>query len=226
MKSFAGIEAVLFDLDGTLIDSAPDVAHALNQLLAEDGRPQLTLAQVQALVGEGPVPLIEGAYAATGPAIAAGAVKESIARYLAFYRACPSAHTVVYDGVEAVLAELAGRGIAMGICTNKPHQMTELVLQSLNLARFFKGVIGGDVIARRKPDGEHILETLRRMGAEPHGAVMVGDSGTDMKAGRHAGLPLVAVSYGYARMDPRALDCDILIDSFRDLPAALERLCP
>ncbi|OAN49222.1 hypothetical protein A6A04_03665 [Paramagnetospirillum marisnigri] len=218
-----GALAVVFDLDGTLIDSAPDVRAALNRLLAEEGRRQLSLPEVQELVGEGASALIERAWAVTGDAAAETGVKPLVERYLAHYRAHPADHTHVYDGVVAELERLRAAGIPLGICTNKPHRMTEIVLDALGLAKHFAAVLGGD-FPRRKPDGEHIRETLRRMGAEGRTAVYVGDSITDVRAARDAGLPVVAVSYGYARMPPEDLGADILIDRFADLGPAIAKV--
>jgi len=215
--------AIVFDLDGTLIDSAPDVRAALNLLLAEEGRPQLSLPQVQDLVGEGATALIERAWAATGTAAAPDRVKPLVERYLAHYRACPADHTLVYDGVAELLEGLRARGDLLGICTNKPHRMTEIVLEALDLSRHFAAVLGGD-FPRRKPDGEHILETIRRMGAEGRPALYVGDSITDVRAARNAGLPVVAVDWGYARMNPLDLGADRLISSFAQLPAVIAEM--
>ena len=217
--------AIVFDLDGTLIDSAPDVRAALNRLLVEEGRPQLTLAQVQDLVGEGASALIERAWAATGTPAEPAAVAALVARYLAHYRDCPADHTVVYDGVVAMLEGLRAGGASLGICTNKPSAMTEIVLDALDLSRHFAAMVGGD-FPRRKPDGEHIRETLRRMGAEGCRALYVGDSITDVKAARDAGLPVVAVDWGYARMPVAQLGADRLISSYAELPAVIGELLP
>lgn len=217
--------AVVFDLDGTLIDSAPDVAAALNRLLAEEGRRTLTLPEVQQLVGEGAGALIERAWAATGTAAAPDAVRPLVERYLAFYRAAPADHTHVYDGVREELARLAASGARLGICTNKPDGMTNLVLETLGLAPLFAAVVGGDYV-RRKPDGEHIRETLRRMGAEGLPRVYVGDSRTDVLAARDAPLPVIAVTYGYARMPVEELGADLLIERFADLGPAIAKVLP
>lgn len=217
--------AIVFDLDGTLIDSAPDVRAALNRLLAEEGRRSLTLPEVQELVGEGARPLIERAFAATGAAAEPEAVPALIGRYLAHYRAHPADHTVVYGGVREELRRLSASGARLGICTNKPDGMTRIVLDALGLSGHFAAILGGD-FERRKPDGEHVRETLRRMEAEALPAVFVGDSATDVTAARNAGLPVVAVSYGYARMDPRSLAADRLISEFAHLGAAIGELLP
>ena len=162
----ARFRTVVFDLDGTLIDSAPDVAAALNRVLAEDGRRTLALAEVQQLVGEGARPLIRRAWAATGPTVAESEVDDLLARYLEQYRARPADHTVIYEGVRSVLEQLQARGLALAICTNKPSGMTRLVLAELDLARHFQAVVGGDDSAFPKPDGRHILDTLARLGHE------------------------------------------------------------
>jgi len=217
--------AVVFDLDGTLIDSAPDVRAALNHLLAEEGRRQLSLPQVQDLVGEGAAALIERAWTVTGTKAPAAAVTALVERYLAHYRACPAGQTVVYDGVVPLLERLGAEGISLGICTNKPQRMTEIVLHALGLSRHFAAILGGD-FPRRKPDGEHIRETLRRMGAEGVPALYVGDSITDVRAARDAGLPVVAVDWGYARMPVAQLGADRLISSYAELPAVIGELLP
>jgi phosphoglycolate phosphatase len=217
--------AIVFDLDGTLIDSAPDVRAALNRLLAEEGRNTLSLPEVQDLVGEGAAALIERAWNATGPAAPADSVKPLVERYLTHYRAHPADHTVIYEGVPEVLASLRAGGDLLGICTNKPHRMTEIVLDALGLAGHFAAVLGGD-FPRRKPDGEHIRETLRRMGAEGRAALYVGDSITDIRAARDAGVPVVAVDWGYARMNPVELGADRLMSRFTDLPRIIGDLLP
>ncbi|MDO8607443.1 MAG: phosphoglycolate phosphatase [Phaeospirillum sp.] len=217
--------AVVFDLDGTLIDSAPDVAAALNRLLAEEGRRRLSLPEVQQLVGEGAGALIERAWTATGAPADRQAVAALIERYLVFYRAHPADHTIIYDGVPEELARLAGLGVKMGICTNKPHAMTLIVLDALGLSGRFDAVLGGDY-PRRKPDGQHIRETLRLMGADGLPALYVGDSRTDVLAARDAGLPVICVTYGYARMPVEQLGADRLIDRFGDLGCALAEMLP
>lgn len=219
------MRAIVFDLDGTLIDSAPDVRAGLNRLLAEEGRRQLSLAEVQELVGEGARALIERAFATTGTPAEPGRVDGLIARYLAFYRAHPADHTVVYEGVRDELERLKRAGWTLGICTNKPHAMTLVVLEALDLAKWFDAVVGGD-FPRCKPDGEHVRHTLRLMGAEGVPALYVGDSRTDVLAARDAGLKVLCVDWGYARMPVADLGADRLIGHYRELAVALAELCP
>lgn len=217
------LPAIIFDLDGTLIDSAPDVAVALNRLLQREGRPAVTLAQVQSFVGEGPGPLIERAFAATGSGPAPATLPELIAAYVAFYQEAPADHTLVFPGVREMLAALAGR-TRLGLCTNKPDAMVRPVLEALGLADSFTALVGGD-FPRRKPDGEHLRETLRRMGLAPDApAVMVGDSPTDIAAAREAGLPVLVVDFGYSRVPVTELGADRVLSGFADLPAVVAEI--
>jgi len=214
--------AVIFDLDGTLIDSAPDVRAALNRLLAIHGRRSLELAEVHSLVGEGPRPLISGAWRLTGAAAAEDRIDTLIQEYLTQYRAHPTDHTVVFDGVEAMLAQLRQLDCGLGICTNKPSMMTDLVLAALNLEQYFDAIVGGDY-HRRKPDGDHILESARRMKAHDVPLLYIGDSVTDVAAARSAGLAVFCVDWGYSGKPASELGADGLISRFSDLPDMVAR---
>lgn len=213
--------AMVFDLDGTLIDSVPDVAAALNRLLAEEGRRELSVAEVKTLVGEGARVLVEEAFVLTGRAADDVDVPALVDRYKAFYAAHPADHTIIFPGAVAALERLARSGRLLGVCTNKPHDLSLLVLDALGLSPYFAAVLGGD-FPRRKPDGEHIRETLRRMGAEDGPAVMVGDSATDVAAARDAGLPVVVVTFGYGGDEAHLLGADALLDHFDDLERVLD----
>ena len=220
----SAFEAIVFDLDGTLIDSIPDVVAAMNQVLVEEGRQPISLEEGKSMVGEGPGPMIRDAIALNGKTVDVARLPHLVERYIAFYRATPADHTIVYPGVRDVLEQLASKGVILGVCTNKPHKMSNLVLDALGLGHFFKAVIGGDALAVRKPDGRHVHAVLDGMTASPAAAAFVGDSPTDMKAARNAGLPSIAVSYGYSIVGPENLDADILIPEFSELPDALAQL--
>ena len=221
----AMIGAVVFDLDGTLIYSAPDVAAALNRLLAEERRPALSLAQVQTLVGEGAAALIDRAWRATGDAAPPAGIGALVERYLGHYRAHPADATKVFPFVREELARLKGGG-------RPPRTLYQ------QAARHDVAGAGGagDAAAvrcggrRRLPPPQArwraCARTLRRMGAAGVSAVYVGDSATDVAAARDAGLPVVCVAFGYARMDPAALGADRLIAGFDELPAALAEVAP
>jgi phosphoglycolate phosphatase len=213
--------AVVFDLDGTLIDSIPDVVGALNRLLAEEARRPLSLDEGRRMVGEGARAMVERGFAATGSRAADHAMADLTRRYIAFYRAAPAADTIIYPGVMAVLDQLCAAGVNMGVCTNKPDEMSRLVLHELDMARYFNSVIGGGALPVQKPDARHLFAVLEEMGADPSAAVYVGDSPVDIETARNANVPVVAVSYGYSRIDPDSLGADVLIDDFHDLPGAL-----
>lgn len=214
--------AVVFDLDGTLIDSAPDVANALNAMLAEQGLSPLPVQQVRTMIGEGVDVLMEKALAATGaPPRDEATLTYCTARYRHFYAGAPAEHTVVYDGVPEVLAALRAAGYRLGLCTNKPHTITHLVLDALGLAPHFAAVVGGENLPFRKPDARPLLAVLTHLGVDRTACVYVGDSEIDVETARNACVPMVLMRYGYARIPVEALVADVKLDSFRDLPKAL-----
>ena len=213
---------LVFDLDGTLIDSAPDLRAALNRMLSERGHPPLSLVQVRRMIGDGVPTLVARALAASGaePADAARALP----RFLQLYEADAVRLTKPYPGVPETLAALRDRGYRTAICTNKPQQATQTVLDGLGLAGLFDGVAGGDRFAVRKPDPGHLFGLIRVLGDSAAAAAMIGDNENDAAAARAAGLPLVLMRYGYARVNPETLGADALLDDFSELPAALDRL--
>jgi phosphoglycolate phosphatase len=213
---------LVFDLDGTLIDSAPDLRAALNEMLRERGRAPLSLPQVRSMIGDGAAALVARALEASGvePAGAASALP----RFLQLYEADAVRLTRPYPEVPSTLAALRRRGYRTAICTNKPQHATYTVLEGLGLLPLFDGIAGGDRFAVRKPDPGHLVELIDSLGARIGAAAMVGDSEIDAAAAHAAGLPLVLMRYGYARSDPEALAADALLDDFADLPATLDRL--
>jgi phosphoglycolate phosphatase len=220
------LDGVAFDLDGTLIDSAPEIAGAVNALLAERGRPALALDRVTSMVGDGSAALVARAFAASGDALGEAAHREALARFLEIYEAWPADPGQVYPGVAATLDALAASGLRLGLCTNKPERVTRAVLEAVGLARFFAVVAGGDTLAVRKPDPRHLAHVLDGMGVAPRRAAMVGDNAHDMAVARALGVPGIAVSYGYPRMPVADLGADAVVDRFDEIPAALARLRP
>lgn len=214
-------DAILFDLDGTLIDSFPDVCASLNRVFAEEGLPLLGQEAVETLAGNDTMTMIENALSAGGNSIEKAA--EIHPRFLANYRAHPVENTKIYPGVIEALEGFAAADTPMGICTNKPRATAEAVLDALDMSRYFQVVSCGDA-PYKKPDGRHILMTLEVMKAEISCSVFVGDNETDMAAARDAGIKSIAVTYGYRSSKAEDLDADVLIDSFHDLADALEIL--
>jgi phosphoglycolate phosphatase len=218
------IRFVVLDLDGTLIDSAPDLRAAANTVLAQAGRPPLDLPTITRFVGDGVRKLIERAFAATGPALAPEALDRATARYTALYEAAASVLTRPYPGVVETLGRLRAAGLKLAVCTNKPVAAAGIVLGELGMATLVDAVSGGDSVTRRKPDPEHVLDALRRIGGTPAAAAMVGDNEHDIAAGKAAGLATIAVTYGYARVPYPELGADRLIDRFTDLEPVLRTL--
>ncbi|CAO3417815.1 HAD-IA family hydrolase [Azospirillum doebereinerae] len=217
---------LVFDLDGTLIDSAPDMTRVLNRTLAHFDRPPLTEAQVRTMVGDGSAMLVRQAFAATGAPLADETAVQPVLRHYLDTYFDDEQPSVLYPGVTETLTALAESGVRLGLCTNKPERISRKLLDALGLAPLFGAVAGGDTLPVKKPDGRHVAWVLEQLGADlaaPR-AAMVGDNGNDVKAARGAGIPVVAMSYGYPRMPVADLGADLVLDRFADLPAGLERL--
>jgi phosphoglycolate phosphatase len=214
--------ALVFDLDGTLVDSIPDLEATLNETLREVGAPALSRAAVRFMVGDGTTALVARALAANG--LPETLLAERLARFLALYEAAPVAHSRIYPGVVETLAALRREGRRLAVCTNKPQLATLAVLRGLALDGFFTAIVGGDVLAVKKPDPRHLLAAVAALGATADEAVMIGDNEIDVAAANAAGVPIILVRYGYARVPLDTLTADIQIDAFPALPDALRRL--
>jgi phosphoglycolate phosphatase len=217
-------DAVVFDLDGTLVDTAPDLQAHVNSLMEELRRPGLDLNDVRLLVGDGARTVLRRGLEATGGVPAGVDLDVLYARFLERYTACPADKSTVHRDVIEVLHGLQARGLRLGICTNKAQAPTDRLLATLGLDRFFQAIVGGDAVPAKKPDAGHLRAVLERLGARPEGSVMVGDSAHDLQAARTLGVPCVLVSFGYTPVPARALGAEWVIDRFADLPAALVRL--
>lgn len=186
-------KTAVFDLDGTLVDSAPDLHAAINRLMAARDLPGFALPDIVAMVGDGARALVERALIARGHAFDAAALDA----FLADYTANAAVATRPYPGVVATLETLAARGWRLAVCTNKPEAAAREVLAALDLTRFFASVGGGDSYPTRKPDPAHLLGTLRDAGGDVAGAVMIGDHHNDIAAAEGAGIPAIFAAWGY-----------------------------
>lgn len=217
--------AVVFDLDGTLVDSAPDLISALNRLLVAEGRRRVDMAEGTVMIGDGVRVLVERGFAATGSAVAGEALDALAKRYLTDYEANVCVETKAFPGAEAVLKALAADGVGMGVCTNKPEAPARAILDGLGLSEYFAAVVGGDTVpGARKPDARPMLATLEGLGVTAREAVMVGDSTNDVKTARAAGMNVVVVGHGYTRIPAAELSADAVIDGFAGLADTLSRL--
>ena len=213
---------LIFDLDGTLVDSVPDLTRALNRVLGERGYQKLTPAEVAPMVGDGVPALVERGFAARGGSLAEA--KDALPRYIAVYEAHATDLTRPYPGVPETLAALRRRGYRTAVCTNKLQQASETVLAGLGLAALFDAVAGGDRYRVKKPDRGHLLGLIAELGGTADRAVMIGDSENDAAAAHAAAVPLVLMRYGYSRVDPATLGADAVLEAFPELPSALDRL--
>ena len=216
--------AIVFDLDGTLIDSAPDLQAAINGVLAAQGRGALGLVQVRHMIGDGAAKLVERACRATGAPPAPAQREEMVQRFLEHYRAEPMRRTRLYPGVLPVLARLRGANHPLGICSNKPHQAALELLQGLGLAPLFDALLGSGATPRHKPHPSHLLATVAALGGDPRRSLMVGDAEPDAEAAQRADMPLVLVTYGYAKTPHDQLPAAARIGSFEQLPAAITHI--
>lgn len=215
------LKAVVFDLDGTLVDSAPDLGAASNQLLAQLGRTPLDLAQVRPMIGDGVRRLVERAIAATGGMPPGADLEELTERFLELYEPIVARITRPYPGVAETLPRIAQLGLTLAVCTNKPERLSRALLRALRLDNHFAAVVGGDSAPARKPDPRHLLFTLDRIGAAPAQTLFVGDNEHDVATARGARVPVVVVSYGYCRVPIADLAADAEIAEF---PALLDIL--
>lgn len=205
--------AVIFDLDGTLIHSLPDLTAAINHILAEEDRAPVTEAELGPMVGDGAHTLVERAFAARG-GLPGADVAPLLARFLDFYEANATVLTRPFPQVVDTLIRLKAAGIVLAVCTNKPTAATREILRALDLEQYFAVVVGGDDTPALKPNPAHIDAVLDRLGLARDEAVMVGDSINDVLAAKGAGLPCIAVSFGYSRTPVSDLGADLVVDQF------------
>jgi phosphoglycolate phosphatase len=211
------IKALVFDLDGTLVDSAGDIAEAVNLTLEELALPRVSEATVRSWIGEGVRNLVSTALANAGSALT---LEEVMSAFMRHYKACLLRSPRLYDGVGEALTALQTRGLPMAICTNKPAAMVAPLLQHLGIAGFFAHIIGGDSLPQRKPAAEPLLHVAGLLQQPVADCLMVGDSGTDLGAANNAGMPIVLVRYGYSRdLDLDTAEAVAVIDDMRELVA-------
>lgn len=214
-------DVVVFDLDGTLADTAPDLAEALNHALAQLGRPIVPPESVRHLIGHGARALLRRGLEASGEAPEA-LVERGFPIFLEYYAAHICEGTKLFPGIGKALDDMEGAGAAVAVCTNKAEALTMKLLGALGWSDRFAAVVGGDTLPVRKPDPAPLLEAVARAGGGR--AVLVGDSITDADTARSAGLPFVAVGFGYSDRPVEALGADAVIREHSDLFEALERL--
>ena len=218
----AALKGLVLDLDGTLVDSLPDLLDVLNQVLGDFGVPKLTVAEAKPMIGDGTLKLVERALAAR--AVTPDRIKPAQSRFLTLYEARPTRLSRLYPGVPEALTELSSAGWVCAVCTNKPERATRIMLSELDLDRFLRAVITGDTLPQKKPDPAPMRAALGALEVAPHRAIVAGDHANDLLAARGAGVRSIFANYGYGALTPDLPRPAAVIDAFGDLPAALARL--
>jgi len=215
---------LLFDLDGTLADTAPDLCAALNAVLAANGRAAVPESSVKTLIGGGAAEMVKRALGQTGGPVAAQQFEWMWRHFLALYEAQCADRSTVWPGAIDELDRAAAAGVRLGLCTNKIGRLASRVLAGLGLSGYFPVVVAGDTLAVQKPHPEHLLEAVRRLGGDPRRAIMIGDSEADMAAAKAARLPSICVTFGYSPKPCGELGASRLIARYSELPDAVASL--
>tara|TARA_B100000676_G_C18057721_1_gene835602 strand:- start:684 stop:1358 length:675 start_codon:yes stop_codon:yes gene_type:complete len=216
--------AIIFDLDGTLIDSVPAIRETLNNIFSSEGVAEFSIEEVKTLVGFGARWMIEEIIKRKKIESSVSNLEALLSQYYTEYLRVSDKFTKIYDGVFEVLNELKEKQIKTAICTNKPGSTTIAVLKSLKLIEFFDAIVTEDDVKHRKPDPTHLNHTLTKIKAKPNESVFVGDSETDMETASRAGVKFVFVTYGYCHIPISNIKATRIIEKFNDLPKALKFL--
>ena len=215
---------IVFDLDGTLIDTAPDLIHTLNLVLTQEGLAAIPYADARKLIGGGAQVMIERALAAEGRNATDAEMERLYGAFIAYYSEHIADRSRPFPGFERALDDLGAAGLRLAVCTNKLEWLSLRLLKALNLTQRFAAICGPDTFGVHKPNPEIFRLTVRRAGGEPSRAIMIGDSKTDIHTGRAARVPVIAVDFGYTDVPIASLQPDRIISSFSELPAAVSDL--
>jgi phosphoglycolate phosphatase len=217
---------IVFDLDGTLIDTAPDLIATLNHTLAREGLQAVPYDEARKMIGGGARGMIERALIADGRGGAENKaeLERMFADFVAYYAAHIADRSRPFPGLEAVLDRLAADGYRLAVCTNKLEWLSVRLLDTLGLTRHFAAICGQDTFGMQKPDPEVLRRTILQAGGKPDRAIMVGDSGTDVRTARAAALPVIAVTFGYSEVPIESLRPDQLIASYAELAGAIRAI--
>ncbi len=215
---------IVFDLDGTLVDTAPDLIGALNFILGREGLPPVPVESARKLVGAGARALIERGLQLEGRTMVPEQVCRLTDDFIVYYAEHIADETRPFDGVEAALNELSARGFNFAVCTNKLEWLSKRLLDKLGLSSRFAAICGADTFGVSKPDPVILKQTIARAGGELSSSIMIGDSGPDIGVARRAGVPVIGVDFGYTPVSIAELEPDVMISHMRDLRAAVDRI--
>jgi phosphoglycolate phosphatase len=218
------IRTVVFDLDGTLVDTAPDLIKALNFVLDREGMPPVPLAAARNMIGAGARRMIERGLEADGRAASLADINRMTADFVEHYAEHIAEGSRPFDGLETALDELGARGFRFAVCTNKLEWLSKKLLDELGLSTRFAAICGADTFGVSKPDPVILQQTVARAGGQLSSTIMVGDAGPDIGVARRAGVPVIGVEFGYTEVPIAELKPDRLIGHMRELREAVESL--
>jgi phosphoglycolate phosphatase len=217
---------VVFDLDGTLVDTAPDLINALNFILDREGLPPVPLQSARTMIGAGARRLIERGLELEGRVAGVDDITRLTSDFIDYYAAHIADASRPFEGLEDALDDLQAQGCRLAVCTNKLEWLSKLLLDQLNLTARFSAICGADTFGVSKPDPAILQQTVARAGGQISRTVMVGDAGPDVGVARRAGVPVIGVEFGYTEIPIAELKPDLLVSHMRQLPAAVDRLMP
>lgn len=215
---------IVFDLDGTLVDTAPDLVRALNETMDLEGLPRTKLDMVRNLVGHGARVLLERAAALHGVTYSAERLDQLTQAFVEFYRADIARESRPFPGVEQAMDELAALGAKFAICTNKRTELSNQLIDALGMSDRFSAIVGADAVTDKKPHPEHYRAAVTRAGGVVRRSVMIGDTTIDVASAKGAGAPVAIVSFGYCDGAPESLGADVVLDHYSELAQACRRL--
>lgn len=215
---------VVFDLDGTLVDTAPDLVGALNAILEREGIPPVPAPSARKMIGAGARALLERGLERDGRTIDADKLNRMVQDFIAYYADNIAVHSKPFDGLIAALDILAARGCTFAVCTNKLEWLSKRLLDQLDLSKRFAAICGADTFGVSKPDPTILRQTVARAGGNMSSAIMIGDAGPDVGVARRAGIPVIGVDYGYTEVPIRDLAPDLVISHLEQLPDAISHV--
>src|ERR1700710_2958640 len=215
---------VVFDLDGTLVDTAPDLINALNFVLGREGLPAVPVKSARNMIGAGARKLLERGLEVDGRHVSSGDLDRLTGDFIDYYAAHIADESRPFEGLEGALDDLSSQGYRFAVCTNKLEWLSKLLLDRLGLSSRFSAICGADTFGVSKPDPAILQQTVARAGGQLSSAIMVGDAGPDIGVARRAGIPVIGGSFGSTEVPIADLKPDRLIGHMRELPAAVENL--
>ena len=215
---------IVFDLDGTLIDTAPDLAEATNHVLSTLGLDRINEMEIRPFVGHGALAMIDGAVKAHGRKLSERELHDLFEVFLVYYTAHIADRSVPYPHIVSALDGLKAEGATLAVCTNKMEAQARAVLDALKLDGYFSALTGRDSLGTYKPDPRHLTGTIAMAGGDPDKSIMIGDSETDIKTAKAARVPVIAVSFGYSVDPVLSFGPDVIVDDYRDLRAEIGKL--